>query len=129
MYDSSFDDMLSHVNAEPEWQRILQSLAPGLHMMDSEILLRGLATLILGDEYTPSMVRFLNRFSRRCEHDAERNTYLQAIFVSFLEACKRLLEDAFFNKSTRRSDTVLSKTPVTAVSRMAFAGRRLSLVR
>ena len=35
-------------------------------MKDVEILLRGFALLIDGQNYAPSMVKFLNQFSRMC---------------------------------------------------------------
>jgi uncharacterized protein with ParB-like and HNH nuclease domain len=67
MYHSRFYEMLYSINSESRWRSILGSPVPDLHMKDIEILLRGFAMLIDGKSYSPSMVRFLNRFSRSCE--------------------------------------------------------------
>ena len=64
MYHSKFYDMLYRVNLDKRWRRILQSKSPDIHMKDIEIILRGIAMLINSDKYAPSMVRFLNQFSR-----------------------------------------------------------------
>src|SRR5262249_20920380 len=56
-------------------------------MKDMEVILRGFAMLIDGENYAPSMVKFLNRFSRKCENNSEdQNQYLEGLFVSFLGA-------------------------------------------
>src|SRR5216684_4576176 len=66
MYHSPFYEMLYRANANPAWRRLLVNQEPDLHMKDVEILLRGFAMLIDGDNYAPSMVKFLNQFSRKC---------------------------------------------------------------
>ncbi len=76
MYHSSFYDMLYRVNQDKRWRSILQDEEPDIHMKDIEILLRGLAMLIEGDKYSPSLVRFLNQFSRKSETNTkDQNDY------------------------------------------------------
>lgn len=77
MYHSNFYDMLYRINADERWRVILRSSEPDLRMKDIEILLRGFAMLISGDEYAPSMVKFLNQFSRKCEghEDQQKNIF------------------------------------------------------
>ena len=126
MYHSAFYDMLYRVNTEPEWRRVLQSPDPDLHMKDIEILLRGFAMMILGGEYAPSMVRFLNQFSRRCEsHLPQQNAYLGELFLSFLKAGQALPGDAFINKGNRRFNIALYEAVFTASCQAAFGDRRL----
>lgn len=72
MYHSKFYDMLNEINAEQEWRTLLQSSESDLHMKDIEILLRGFAMLMNGDEYSPSMVKFLNQFSKKCETNSKK---------------------------------------------------------
>jgi len=95
-------------------------------MKDIEILLRGLAMLISGHEYAPSMVRFLNQFSRMCEsHDDKQNQYLQKLFISFLEAGEELSDDAFVNPKNNRFNIALFEAVFTATCDEAFKKRRL----
>ena len=127
MYHSDFYTMLYRINAEkPEWRRLLKSLDPDLNMKDIEVLLRGFAMLIDGANYAPSMVRFLNQFSRKCKtNDAEKNAYLEALFISFLDACAELPDDAFINKKNGRFNIALYEATFAASVRGAFADRRM----
>jgi uncharacterized protein with ParB-like and HNH nuclease domain len=126
MYHSKFYVMLYHINAAPEFRRLLRSPEPDLHMKDIEILLRGFAMLVEGADYAPSMVKFLNQFSRKCEsHDDDQNSYLEVLFRSFLEACSALDDDAFLNKKNRRFNIALFEAVFTVVAEKAFKERRL----
>jgi len=94
-------------------------------MKDIEILLWGFAMLIEGKNYKPSMVKFLNQFSRKCEqHSPEQNEYLRGLFESFLKACSDLPKDAFFNKKNKRFNIALYEAVFTAACEKAFAERR-----
>lgn len=125
MYHSKFYVMLYHINSDPEFRRILRSPEPDLHMKDIEILLRGFAMLIEGTDYAPSMVKFLNQFSRKCEsHDEDKNGYLEGLFRSFLKSCSALENGAFLNKKNRRFNIALFEAVFTAVCEAAFKERR-----
>lgn len=124
MYHSPFYEMLYNINAEIAWRNILQSQEPDLHMKDIEILLRGFAMLIDSKDYAPSMVKFLNQFSKKCEtHTAEQNSYLRDLFSSFLSACRYLPNDAFVNKKTKRFNIALYEAVFTAACERAFIDR------
>lgn len=126
MYHSNFYDMLYRINQDERWRKMLNSPEPDLHTKDIEILLRGFAMLISGPEYAPSMVRFLNRFSRLCEgHSDEQNEYLEELFLSFIDACEKLPDDAFINPKNNRFNIALFEAVFTATCRKAFDGRRL----
>lgn len=123
MYHSEFYKMLFSINTEEGWRKILQARQPDLHMKDIEILLRGFAMLVDGANYAPSMVRFLNQFSKKCEtHKPEQNTYLRQLFMSFLDACTDLPEGAFINKKNRRFNIALYEAVFTSVCKKAFDG-------
>lgn len=125
MYHSNFYDMLYRVNQDVLWRRLLQDSEPDIHMKDIEVLLRGFAMLIEGRQYAPSLVRFLNQFSRRCEtHTAEKNSYLERLFKSFLMACQELPEDMFINVRNNRFHIALFEATFAASCRQALVERR-----
>ncbi|WP_139810131.1 DUF262 domain-containing protein [Sphingomonas azotifigens] len=127
MYHSSFYDMLYKVNREPRWRELLQSPQPDLHMKDIEILLRAFAMLIQSAEYAPSMVRFLNRFSKMCENQsAEQNHYLERLFQSFLRSTHELPDDVFVNVGNGRFNIALFEATFTATLEGAFQARRVA---
>lgn len=124
MYHSKFYEMLYRVNQDLRWRNVVQASEPDIHMKDIEILLRGFAMLIDGDNYAPSMLRFLNKFSRQCEaHTENKNDYLEFLFNSFLSACRDLPLDAFINKKNRRFNIALYEAVFTAACRGAFIER------
>jgi hypothetical protein len=95
MYHSRFYDMLYRANSNVTWRKIVGNPDPDLHMKDIEVLLRGLAMLIDGDNYAPSMVKFLNQFSRKSRMCGEEdNNYLYDLLISFFNACAKLPDDA-----------------------------------
>ena len=125
LYHSEFYDALMRLNIDPRWRKILGSADPDLHLKDVEVLLRIFAMLIDADEYAPSMVKFLNQFSKKCQaHDTQRNKYLVELFDTFLEAAANLPEDAFVNKRNRRFNIALIEAAFSAVCRKAFSERR-----
>ncbi len=127
MYHSSFFDMLYRINQEDRWRNILQSSTPDLHMKDIEVLLRGFAMLVSNEDYSPSMVRFLNQFSRKSESNTvEQNRYLEELFLSFLDSCGNLPPDAFINKRNKRFNIALFEAVFTATCEAAFKARRVT---
>ena len=122
MYHSTFYDMLNEINAEQGWRTLLQSPEPDLHMKDIEILLRGFAMLMDGDEYSPSMVKFLNQFSKKCKtNENDKNQQLKSIFESFLNAASKLPERIFINKTNNRFNIALFEAVFTATCRSAYS--------
>ncbi len=125
MHHSKFYEMLYHINAEKAWRKILNWTEPDLHMKDIEILLRGFAMLVDGKNYAPSMVKFLNQFSKKCETNSlEKNKYLCDLFVSFLKTCSGLPDDTFMNKKNNRFNIALYEAVFTVACEKAFAKQR-----
>lgn len=126
MYHSPFYDMLYRINLLPRWRELLQSPRPDLHMKDIEILLRAFAMLIRSASYAPSMVRFLNQFSKMAEtHDDQKNQYLENLFCAFLSATKNLADDVFVNVRNSRFNIALFEATFTATLEKSFAKRIL----
>jgi hypothetical protein len=71
LFHSPFFDELFKLNLDANWRRLLGSSAPDDHMADVEILLRGIAMWQNGDQYSPSMVKFLNSFSKEAKSFSE----------------------------------------------------------
>ena len=125
MYHSTFYSMLYDINVESTWRSLLGAPAPDLHLKDIEVLLRGFAMLVDGDKYAPSMLRFLNRFSKKCRtHDSQQNEYLKELFLSFLEACNELPDDTFQNPHDNRFNITLYEAAFAAACGPAFTERR-----
>lgn len=125
MYHSNFYDMLYKVNQDPRWRRVLQDAEPDIHMKDIEVMLRGFAMLIDGSKYAPSLVRFLNQFSRRCEsHSQDQNRLLELLFNSFLSSCADLPDHAFINIRNKRFNLALFEATFAAACKRAFSERR-----
>ena len=121
MYHSEFYDMLNEINVNEGWRNVLQSPVPDLHMKDVEVLLRGFAMLTDGDEYRPSMTRFLNQFSKKCETNRnEDNERLRSLFRSFLRAIRNLPPAVFVNPSTGRFNIALFEAVFTATCQPAY---------
>jgi uncharacterized protein with ParB-like and HNH nuclease domain len=125
MYHSPFYELLYHLNARPGWRRLLQFQEPDLHMKDVEILLRGFAMLIDNQNYAPSMVKFLNQFSRKSRgNTADQNEYLSALFDSFLAASDELADNAFLNKKNNRFNVALYEAVFAATGSEAIKEKR-----
>ncbi len=102
LYQSPFYEMLYRINLDPKWRRLLGVPDPNINMKDIEIILRGFAMLLESSNYRPSMLRFLNSFSKNCRRlTKERIDYFERLFVSFLEGCRDLAKDAFFSRRDR----------------------------
>ena len=104
LYDSDLLRLLLKLNRWPDWRRLLPRQEPDVRFKDVEILLRSFALLLWIDEYRPSMVRFLNRFSRHCKHtfDSSMIDEIERLFSEFLDACSDLPNRAFMVNGTSR---------------------------
>ena len=102
LYHSPFYEMLYRINLDPRWRDLLGVAEPDLHMKDIEILLRAFAMVMCGNEYKPSMTKFLNLTSKRSETlSYEKVQYLEQLFDSFLNACKNLPLKPFTGYQTK----------------------------
>ena len=125
LYHSVFYDMLYRVNARPDWRRLLGITEPDLHMKDIEILLRGFAMLIDGNNYNPSMVKFLNSFSKHVQRfTPEQVTYAESLFDSFLRSCFQLDPAAFLTAAGRFS-VIVFESAFAAVCAEAYSNHQL----
>ncbi|MEY8213475.1 MAG: DUF262 domain-containing protein [Colwellia sp.] len=102
LYHSDFYELLFRLNNNEKWREMNGSDEADLHMRDVEILLRSFAMLIDGENYKPSMVKFLNRFSKKGKGFNEYFLKkLENLFLSFISACEDLPSRAFFGEQGR----------------------------
>ena len=126
LYHSAFYDMLYRLNTHATWRRLLGTAEPDLHMKDVEVLLRGFAMLVEGDNYAPSMTKFLNQFSKQCKtHSGDQNEYLEKLFFGFLEGCQSLPPDIMVSKRTKRFNIALFEAVFTGACRERFLNREV----
>lgn len=96
LYHSPFYDLLFRLNMDSRWRRLLDQDEPDLHMRDIEVLLRGIALWQRGAQYAPSMVRFLNEFSKSAQGwDLEAVQSFGQEIGRFLDAVKDVPPTAF----------------------------------
>ncbi|MGH8478892.1 MAG: DUF262 domain-containing protein [Gammaproteobacteria bacterium] len=128
LYHSPFYDMLSRINLAERWRDLLGVAEPDLHMKDIEILLRAFAMVMCGDEYKPSMTRFLNLTSKRAKSlPNEKVEYLEKLFYAFLDACKALPPKAFFGAQSARVNISFIDAVFAAQCAAAFATNSLEV--
>jgi len=126
LYHSPFYDMLYRVNILEPTRTLLHMEEPDLHMKDVEILLRGFAMLMDSENYRPSMLTFLNQFSRkRRSTSKDENDYLEQLYISFLMSCESLPKDAFLNRRNRRFNIALFEAVFTATCEKRFRAKQL----
>ena len=127
MFDSKFYEMLYKTNLEENWRQLVGAQSPDIHMKDVEILLRGFAMLVQGPTYRPSMVKFLNSFSKQARSfDADALNRFQVLLDSFLESCSALPPDAFHSVQGRFSPMIFESVFVAACSAPYAGGKRVT---
>lgn len=128
LYHSPFYDLLYRLNADLQWRSLLGISEPDLHMKDVEVLLRGFAMLIEGDEYAPSMVKFLNNFSRKSKATPEaQNKYLEDLFRAFLKSSESLGDRPFHGRKTSKFNISLFEAVFAVHCKGAFKRRDVNL--
>ena len=126
MFDSKFYDLLYKTNTEKRWRDLVGAQVPDIHMKDVEILLRGFAMLMQGDTYRPSMVKFLNGFSKQARSfHGEELTHLQSLLDSFLSSCKALPSDAFHSIQGRFSPMIFESVFVAICDEPYMKGQQV----
>jgi len=146
LYHSRFYDMLYRLNLSTEWRRLVGVPEPDLHMKDVEILLRGFAMMIEGKNYTPSMKRFLNSFSKgarqlfgvsagassravgnpetagRQSEQLQRLDKAERVFNEFVRATAHLPDRVFYGEATGKFNISTFESVFAAVCHPMWAG-------
>lgn len=121
LYHSPFYEMLGRINMNHKWRSLLKMSEPDLHMKDIELLLRGFAMLVDGENYAPSLPKFLNGFSKKSrKNTSEQNEYLEKLFQSFLDQCSILPQDPFIRKRNGRFNVALFEAVFVGICKPIF---------
>jgi hypothetical protein len=125
LYHSPFYSMIYRINALPNWRRLIGISVADLNMKDCEVILRSIAMLVSGSSYQPSMIKFLNQFSRQMKTaKPEQLEYLESLFISFLDACASLPDRCFTGYRGRFAISIFESV-FTAVCEVGFSQREL----
>lgn len=117
LFHSSFYEMLYRINLKKEWRALTPSEIPDLNMKDVEIILRGFAMLIDGENYKPSMTKFLNRFSFKAKMYPDENIkYLENLFSVFAEKASKESQEMFHSKTGRFNISIFESIFVASCS-------------
>lgn len=146
LYHSRFYDMLYRLNLSAGWRRLVGVAEPDLHMKDVEILLRGFAIMMEAKNYTPSMKRFLNIFSKKArqifgisagtsnrydevsEAGAQQSQQVQQlakaerVFNAFISATEHLPDRAFYGELTGKFNISTFEAVFAAVCHPMWSG-------
>lgn len=108
LFHSEFYDLLRKLNMRDRWRQLNGLTNPDLHMKDVELILRGFAMLFNGERYKPSMVRFLNTFSKQAQrYTSEELKACENVFDWFLILTQELPIDIFKNPGNNRFNVAL----------------------
>ena len=126
LYYCDFYKMLVQVNSNKNWRQLLGKPTQDLHSNDIELILRSLALLEEGDNYTPKMVSFLNMFSQKSKKFSDEHiSYLKELFLSFVSACSTL-EQSAFSRNNRFSKTLFESVFVATCYKYFQTGNILN---
>ncbi len=121
LYHSGFIDFLVRLNLHPTWRKFLKSKDPDLHLKDVELLLRGFAMAIKGDEYKSSLATFLNSFANEAKKFTDEELiYFSAFSEHLFKAIAEFPDDTFINKKTGRFNTFLFEGLMYAEGKLHF---------
>lgn len=119
LYESDFFRLLYRLNKNQVWRKLIGVPAEDDYMRDVELLLRSFAMLIDGQNYQPSMVKFLDRFSGIAKRmiTGEKLNLAEKIFKEFLDGLSNLSDDTFKPEKTGRFSIALFESVFYGVGR------------
>ncbi len=127
LFHSEFYDMLYRINLNNIWRKFTSSAIPNINMKDVEVLLRGFALLIEGENYNPSMTKFLNKFSLKAKSFESSNVqYLEKLFIEFMSKVSQLdSNDKLFHSKTGRFNISIYESIFVAACEQTFSEKNL----
>lgn len=126
LYHSDFYTMLSKLNYEPIWRKVLKMDNQDLHMKDIELLLRCFAMANEYTNYKPSLATFLNTFSKKAkEFDTQLNAYFYDLFLSFLNSIAHINPEKFVSEKSKRFNIFIFEALFSAMAHELIKNKQL----
>lgn len=123
LYTSPFYDMLYSLNSNEEWRKLVGKKEEDDKFRDVEVLLRAFALLYDEKNYSGSMVRFLNRFSKDAQkYSKEEVEDFKIIFVKFLTICKTIEPQEFLTKTGSFNVSLFESVFVVVAEKILSSG-------
>lgn len=120
LYHSDFMTMVLKFNSDTRWRKILSKNEPDLRMRDIEVLLRGFAMLMRGENYTASMTRFLNKFAKDMQNTShDEIELLKKILSNFFDQCQNF-PTGIFGTRTKKLNISVYEAVFSAVCKQGF---------
>jgi hypothetical protein len=129
LYHSPFYVSLAKLNQLKDWRTVLDLPMTDVHLRDMEYLVRCYAMLVSGDSYAPSLVKFINKFSKTAKSfNAGRIDLLSEIGKAFFSKAAAMKPHAFFNRKTNRFNVPLFEAAFVGACHRALRDSNPALV-
>ena len=100
LYNSAFYEQLYKLNSNKKWRKLLGKPEEDDKFKDVEILLRSFALLYNHDQYSGTMVLFLNKFSKDAQkYDEKKINECSDLFEKFLDTVDGIDPKVFLTKT------------------------------
>ena len=100
LYNSAFYEQLYKLNSNNKWRKLLGKPEEDDKFKDVEILLRSFALLYNHDQYSGTMILFLNKFSKDAQkYDEKKINECRDLFEKFLDTVDGIDPKVFLTKT------------------------------
>lgn len=100
IYESKFYKLIYKLNTTNEWRKLIGKVEEDDKFRDVEILLRSFAFYYDSGDYSGSMIKFLNNFSRNAMLFKDKEIKMfENVFYKFIEACSDINPKSFLNNN------------------------------
>jgi len=121
LYHSDFMTFVNNLNLNENWRKVIKSPNPDLHMKDVELLFRCLSFMINGENYTPSLAKFLNNFAQEAKSfNSSKVNNVRILSNNLIEKLSSYNSDIYFNDKTGRINTLLLESIFYFIGRKYF---------
>lgn len=121
LYHSDFMTFVNNLNLNENWRKVIKSPNPDLHMKDVELLFRCLSFMINGENYTPSLAKFLNNFAQEAKSfNSNKVNNIRILSNNLIEKLSSYNSDIYFNDKTGRINTLLLESIFYFIGRKYF---------
>src|SRR5690606_3297371 len=121
LYHSDFMTFVNNLNLNENWRKVIKSPNPDLHMKDVELLFRCLSFMINGENYTPSLAKFLNNFAQEAKSfNSNKINNVRILSNNLIEKLSSYNSDIYFNDKTGRINTLLLESIFYFIGRKYF---------